>query len=468
MDKFLTLLDNQKKEEKSESSAKGCERIHYPLDSSLFDADAIKIINRFNRHGFEAYFVGGCVRDLLLGECPKDFDLATNALPQEIRKLFRNCRIIGRRFRLAHIYFSNQKIIEVATFRAQANPKNQQEKDLLIVEDNVFGNARTDALRRDFTLNGLFYDFAKQEIIDYVDGLKHAHERLLVAIGDPLIRFREDPVRIIRAAKYASKLDLKMEPKLWNAMKECNAEILKSSPARVVEEIFKILGGKKSSRIFMYLQEIGMLKYILPTLAEDFEKCPSHKKEDYWNYLRSLEYGLSRELPLEFQEREKKPPLPPHRLQKPTRAILFSSLFAPLFKRELCPMQEGRSGHGIRNYLYDRIQEFGTFIRNPRKVTYRSQQIYTTQERLFKIPKEVENPKKGRYRKRNSPSKIASRPYFLESLQFMWICGAADATFSDWSSYSFWERWGKKASDHEAHRSSRSPRKRRRRRRRKH
>ena len=466
MDKVLTLLENQNKE--AQKTSEGSARIHYPLDPASFDPDAVKIIRRLTKHGFEAYFVGGCVRDLLLGETPKDFDIATSALPQEIRKLFRNCRIIGRRFQLAHIYFSNQNIIEVATFRAGAKGRSGKEKDLLIIEDNVFGNARSDALRRDFSLNALFYDMDKNEIIDFAGGLKHANERKLVAIGDPWVRFREDPVRIIRAAKYAAKLNLKMDENTWQAMKDCHEEIIKSSPARVVEEIFKILSGKRSGKIFSNLETIGLLKFVLPSIALDFEKSSEERKKEYWNYLFALEYGLTRELPVEFQKRKIKPPFPPQLLEKPSRAILFSTLFVPIFQRELEQIQKGLAGHGLRDYLYDRIQEMGTFIRNPRKDTYRSQQIVTLQDRLFKTPKEISNPhsKKTRYRKRNSPSKIASRPYFLESLQFMWLCGAANENFSQWAAYEFWARWQNRVSQGEVESSPPHPRRGRRRRRR--
>src|SRR4029077_12735026 len=182
------------------------------------DSTAQKVVRRLTRNGFSAYLVGGCVRDLLLGRKPKDFDVATSATPPEIKALFRNCRIIGRRFRLAHIFFG-PKIIETSTFRA--NPREVEivegesaeatpelsEPELLIRRDNVFGTAEEDARRRDFTINGLFYDLDADRVIDYVEGLPDLERRTVRTIGDPDIRFREDPVRILRAIKFAARLD---------------------------------------------------------------------------------------------------------------------------------------------------------------------------------------------------------------------------------------------------------------------
>jgi poly(A) polymerase len=193
------------------------------------DPDAAKVVQRLRRYDHTAYLVGGCVRDLLLGRKPKDFDVATSANPNEIKRLFRNCRIIGRRFRLAHIFFG-AKIIETATFRA--NPREVEDDpsessggesengDLLIRRDNVFGSAEEDARRRDFTINGLFYDLETAQVIDYVHGMADLETRLVRTIGDPDIRFREDPVRILRAVKFAARCDLTVEPETYRRMME--------------------------------------------------------------------------------------------------------------------------------------------------------------------------------------------------------------------------------------------------------
>jgi poly(A) polymerase len=197
------------------------------------DPDAEKILRRLLRYNHKAYLVGGCVRDLLLGRTPKDFDIATSATPNEIKDLFRNCRIIGRRFRLAHIFFGS-KIIETSTFRM--NPREgtpiEEVEELLIRRDNVFGTAEEDARRRDFTMNGLFYDIEAGEVIDYVGGLADIEARLVRTIGDPEIRFREDPVRILRAIKFAARLDFQIEPATYAALLRHRGEIHQCAPPR--------------------------------------------------------------------------------------------------------------------------------------------------------------------------------------------------------------------------------------------
>ena len=170
------------------------------LDDERIDSDAVKVVRRLVRHGYEAYLVGGCVRDLLVEQRPKDFDVATNARPDDVRRLFKNSRIIGRRFRLVHVLFSNQKVIETATFRK--SPDGDQQKngdDLLIRNDNVFGEAHEDAARRDFTINALFYDVENEQVLDWVGGKPDIEARTVRTIGHPVVRILEDPVRILRA-----------------------------------------------------------------------------------------------------------------------------------------------------------------------------------------------------------------------------------------------------------------------------
>ena len=202
------------------------------LDRARIDPDADRVVRRLSRAGHKAYLVGGCVRDLLLGRRPKDFDVATSATPNEIKAQFRNCRIIGRRFRLAHVFFGD-KIIETSTFRA--NPRDEDDDasgELLIRRDNVFGNELEDARRRDFTINGLFYDVEKEEVIDHVDGLRDLDARLIRTIGDPGIRFQEDPVRMLRAIKFAGRLDIDIEPATYRALLRHRNEIRKCPAPR--------------------------------------------------------------------------------------------------------------------------------------------------------------------------------------------------------------------------------------------
>ncbi|HET6611368.1 MAG TPA: polynucleotide adenylyltransferase PcnB [Kofleriaceae bacterium] len=233
----------------------------------LIDADADKVVRRLSRHGFQAYLVGGCVRDLLLERTPKDFDVATSATPKETKDLFRNCRIIGRRFRLAHIFFG-PKIIETATFRA--NPRQGQdgeEDELLIRRDNVFGTDTEDAQRRDFTINGLFYDVEAESVIDHVGGLDDLTSRVVRTIGDPDIRFREDPVRMLRAIKFAARLGFAIERDTYAAILRHRDEVTKCAPPRVLEEIYRLLRGGAAKRSMEILVETGMCATLSPQLA---------------------------------------------------------------------------------------------------------------------------------------------------------------------------------------------------------
>jgi poly(A) polymerase len=215
------------------------------LEESRIDPDVQKVVRRLVRHGHEAYLVGGCVRDLLLDRRPKDFDVATSARPEEVREVFRNSRIIGRRFRLVHVLFQGGKVIEVATFRR--NPKEEGEEphlsasdELLIRSDNVFGEASEDALRRDFTINALFYDLERRQILDWVGGMEDVRRRVVHTIGDPETRFREDPVRILRALKFAGRLDLGITPDVYDAIVYCREALaLEIGRASCRERVFQ-------------------------------------------------------------------------------------------------------------------------------------------------------------------------------------------------------------------------------------
>ncbi len=251
---------------------------HAPIQEADLDPDAVKILRRLTRFDHTAYLVGGCVRDLLLDRRPKDFDIGTSATPRQVKRIFRNSRIIGRRFRLAHIYFQNRKIIEVATFRALADQDQSGEdgdaKDLLIRDDNVFGTPEEDALRRDFTINQLFYDLAEQNIIDHAGGLADLRRRYVRTIGDPAVRFREDPIRILRAIKFAARLNFTIEDGTLLALKDAVTEITKAAPSRVLEEINRFCAGAAARRSFELLRETGVFQVILPEFTGPYRQDP--------------------------------------------------------------------------------------------------------------------------------------------------------------------------------------------------
>lgn len=243
------------------------------LDDDRIDPDAAKVVRRLERAGYQAYLVGGCVRDLLLGGKPKDFDVATSARPEDVRALFRNCRIIGRRFRLAHILFGAGKVIEVATFRrnpAMEAPEDADTDaldDLLIRSDNVFGEAHEDALRRDFTINALFYDLDRRQVLDWCGGMHDIETRTIHTIGDPTVRFREDPIRVLRAMKFAARLDLGIAPDVYEAMVSTRDDLAKAARPRVFEEILRLMRGGAAHRSMWLLWETGAMSVLLPELA---------------------------------------------------------------------------------------------------------------------------------------------------------------------------------------------------------
>ena len=217
------------------------------------------------------------MRDLLLDRTPKDFDIATSARPSEVKTLFRNCRIVGRRFRLAHVLFGANKVVEVATFRRDpsslgADGSDEWEErtgaeDLLIRQDNVFGEPHEDAVRRDFTINALFYDLEQQQIVDYVGGLAEIERRVIRTIGEPDVRFREDPVRILRAIKFAARLDLAIEPDVYDAMVAHREDLLRSARPRLLEELLRLLRGGAAHRSCWLAWETGTLAVLLPELS---------------------------------------------------------------------------------------------------------------------------------------------------------------------------------------------------------
>lgn len=261
------------------------------IDPELLDRHASRVVKRLQQAGFEAYLVGGCVRDLLIGRRPKDFDVATDARPSEVRRIFRNCRIIGRRFKLAHVFYGDH-IIETATFRADPRDgQSDDEDDLLITDDNEYGTAESDARRRDFTVNALFLDPVTHEIHDFVEGLSDLESRMLRTIGDPVIRLAEDPVRILRAIKFSSRLDLEIDDDTWDAMCDLAPDLEKAAPPRVLEEILRLLRSGTATAAFQGLRDVGALAVLLPQLEEHLgpEDDIPERAEPFWDLLAALD-----------------------------------------------------------------------------------------------------------------------------------------------------------------------------------
>jgi poly(A) polymerase len=334
------------------------------------------VLYRLRTAGHKGYLVGGSVRDLLLGRVPKDFDIGTDAHPQALRKLFRNCRLIGRRFRLAHILFAEGKVIEVATFRRRPDPAAEEAAggaDLLQLSDNTFGTPREDALRRDFTINGLFYDIADFSVIDWVGGLDDLEMGLVRTIGDPDVRFQEDPVRMMRAVEFASRLGFAITPDAYEAILRHRKEIVKSAPPRVTEELAQALRGGHALPTLLLMREVGLLDALLPELAAVLRlPDPDHSGGTghfFWALLEVLD--AERRRGRAFED-----------------SVLFALLFVPIVRgrvREIAPDGDPDVNR-LATIIEDVVAPLGFRMSLPRAVTDRIKQALAMVGKLSHRP----------------------------------------------------------------------------------
>jgi len=245
-------------------------REQHSISRKQISSAALRVLYRLNEAGYAAYLVGGAVRDLLIGGQPKDFDIATDATPEDVRRLFRNCRLIGRRFRLAHVVFGPE-IIEVATFRGSGDGESGEGDrhvvDGRIVRDNVWGTLEEDALRRDFTVNALYYSIADFSVRDYVGGFEDVQRRVLRLIGDPVQRYREDPVRMLRAVRLSAKLDFAIAPEARAPFADLGELLSQAPPARLFDETLKMFLAGSGLKSFHALEQSGLLGAVFPLTA---------------------------------------------------------------------------------------------------------------------------------------------------------------------------------------------------------
>jgi poly(A) polymerase len=241
-------------------------RSEHPISRKMIDEEALKVLYRLYHHGFLAYLVGGSVRDLLLGRIPKDFDVATNAHPHEINALFKNSRIIGRRFRLVHVFFKGRKIIEVSTFRSRSEFEEVQTEEGNIIRTDSFGTPAEDALRRDITINGLFYNISDFSIIDYVGGMADLERRIIRTIGDPDERFQQDPVRMIRAIRHSARTGFSIKDRTYQAILQHREEIRKCSPSRLRDEFLRELKEGVAGPSLQLMLQTRLLFSLFPDL----------------------------------------------------------------------------------------------------------------------------------------------------------------------------------------------------------
>ncbi len=255
-------------------------RAKHPISRKRIDEEALKVLYRLHHHGYLAYLVGGSVRDLLLGKIPKDFDVATNAHPHEINALFKNSRIIGRRFRLVHVFFKGRKVIDVSTFRSRSEFEEVQTEEGTIIRTDSFGSPEEDALRRDITVNGLFYNIADFSMIDYVGGMADLERRIIRTIGDPNERFQQDPVRMIRVIRHAARTGFSIEDQTYQAIVNHREKIRKCSPSRLRDEFLRELKEGVAKPSLKLMLQTSLLFSLFPDLERALGSRSSYREEN--------------------------------------------------------------------------------------------------------------------------------------------------------------------------------------------
>jgi poly(A) polymerase len=374
----------------------------HSLNKNHCDPDALKVIHTLQQAGHVAYLVGGSVRDLLLGDEPKDYDISTSASPEEIKALFGSrCLLIGRRFRLAHIRFG-RKTFEVSTFRA-----GNIESDQLIVRDNEWGTPEQDVIRRDFTINGLFYDPSNESVIDYVGGYPDLQKKYLRTIGQPYLRFKQDPVRMIRLLKFQARLNFDIDSEAKIALAECSSEIVKSSQARIFEELLKMLESGAAEPFVDLMHEHRFLELLTPALAH-FLTLP--EGEDILDLLYEADLRIKDGLI--------------------DRSVLLACLAFPFLQKQLKIhfLDRNKIPHlgEIHEEIHDAISTvFKPFFLVPRKLRMRMTSIMITQFRMTPL-----HPQTSRR------CRIPKDPDFPFALEFLDLRAALEPSFKK-----IWEEW---------------------------
>ncbi|WP_166571646.1 polynucleotide adenylyltransferase PcnB [Pseudomonas sp. R5(2019)] len=343
----------------------------HSLHRGQFSRHAVNIVERLQNAGYQAYLVGGCVRDMLLGITPKDFDVATSATPEQVRAEFRNARVIGRRFKLVHIHFGRE-IIEVATFRAN-HPQEEEENSHhssrnesgRILRDNVYGTLEEDAQRRDFTINALYYDPVSERILDYANGVHDIRNRLIRLIGDPQQRYQEDPVRMLRAVRFAAKLDFGIEKHTTLPIKPM-ASLLRDIPAaRLFEEVLKLFLSGHAADTFEMLVDLQLFDPLFPATAQALEHHPTYTHTLISEALISTDLRVKQGKPV-------------------TPAFLFAALLWPALPERALRLQSRGMPPipAMQEATHELISEQCQRIAIPKRFTLPIREIWDMQERL--------------------------------------------------------------------------------------
>ncbi len=390
-------------------------RDRHPISRRSLSPNAVKVLYRLRDNGFIACLVGGCVRDLLLGREPKDFDIVTDATPTQIKKLFRNCRLVGRRFRLAHLHFG-EEIIEVATFRS-ASPETAlneppedgrddadrdelhlRDDDGMLLRDNLFGTPEEDALRRDFTINALTYNIADFSIVDSVGGMDDLQHGLIRTIGFPLVRFTEDPVRMLRAVRFAALLGFEIEKDSWDAILQLAPTIQRAAPARLYEEILKLFLCGEAARTLQLLRQSGLFTALFPR----FEEWMATESDGFPHT------GIGRATAwVDDRRREGEPVSPPLLL-----TLMFGQYLAERSERLVAGGMPPQPA--IHAATADFFGDLAATVRVPQRVCTAVAAILSCQGRFDRTP--------GK-----RPQSFVSRPAFADAFRYLRFAGSSDA-----------------------------------------
>ncbi|QWF18915.1 polynucleotide adenylyltransferase PcnB [Lysobacter capsici] len=360
--------------------------------------NALRVLYRLRDSGFGAYLVGGAVRDILVGGHPKDFDVATDATPEQVKGLFRNCRLIGRRFRLAHVVYGRE-IIEVATFRANIDDgSGDRETDTggRLVRDNVYGSIEDDAVRRDFTANALYYAVEDFSVRDYVGGFEDVQNRLMRLIGDPVTRYREDPVRMLRAVRLAAKLDFEIEAATAAPIPQLAPLLAEAAPARLFEECLKLFLSGHAVQSFLGLERYGLLGALLPESAKALKSNRSGAlRRMLLEGLKGTDTRVANDEPV-------------------SPAFLFALLLWPAYCRELMSLQaQGTHTVEAQRRAADRVTLHQlSMIALPRRFSLPMQEIWLLQSRF-------------QQRQRKRVMRLLSHPRFRAAFDFLCLRTAA-------------------------------------------
>jgi poly(A) polymerase len=371
--------------------------------------NALRVLYRLREGGFASYLVGGAVRDLLIGGHPKDFDVATDATPEQVKALFRNCRLIGRRFRLAHVIYGRE-IIEVATFRANEDDGSGDRETVSegrLSRDNVYGTVEDDAVRRDFTANALYYAIEDFSVRDYVGGFEDVQARVLKLIGDPESRYREDPVRMLRAVRLASKLDFSIDPAAAEPIERLAPLLSGAAPARLFDECLKMFMAGHAEKSFLSLERHGLLQVLFPETAKALLTNRSGAlRSTLMQALRSTDGRVAEDKPV-------------------TPAFLFAALLWPAYCRELAVLQKGGVDPSVaQQRAADRVTlHQAERIALPRRFSLPMQEIWLLQPRFTQ-------------RQRKRVFRLLAHPRFRAAFDFLELRLGASPEIAD--DVAFW------------------------------